>query len=432
MVAAQTADADRSRGRAGPLGGVPLVYKDMFDRRGHQCSFGSRLGQIAPPAADAPAIRRLEHAGAIMVAAASMAEFALGPTGHNPHYGPCRNPWNLSRISGGSSSGPAAAIAAGLVCGAIGSDTGGSIRIPAACCGVVGLKPTQRRVSREGAMPLSWSMDCIGPLARTVEDCAELFCVLADLEPALALLDDPARHRYRLVYPREELARELPEDIVSAIDSAATALHERGVEVIARPLPEITKLHALADIVQKAECAAVHADNLRRHREAYGAATLRRIESGLSIAAPDYVLALRQRSAQLQAFLLGTLPDADALLLPTLGLAVPKIDETDELAPGTASDVVFRMTRWTRWTNYLDVPALTVPCGLDANAMPIGLQLIGRPFAEPTLLKIGRLFESAGIWSRSTASLRATAGSVCLAEPGERACPRQRPARLRR
>jgi aspartyl-tRNA(Asn)/glutamyl-tRNA(Gln) amidotransferase subunit A len=331
-----------------------------------------------------------------------MSEFALGPTGHNATFGHCRNPWDPRRVAGGSSSGAAAAVAAGIVCGALGSDTGGSLRIPAACCGVVGLKPTQGRIGVRGAMPLAPSLDCVGPIARSVADCAVLFEVLISRaaqsgRPSAAAGAQPERG-LRLIYPAAEVREAAAPEVSAALEGAAEAFRSAGVVIEQRGLPDIAHLHDLADVVQKPESAAAHYENLRRFREAYTPHVRRRIEPGFLVAAPAYARALAERESHLRAFVDETLAGAAALLIPTLGCPVPTVEDTDEEQSGPQVSLVARMTRWTRWLNYLGVPALSVPCGFDSAGCPIGLQLVGRPRRERVLLDIGLLFQERTGW----------------------------------
>lgn len=405
-ASALRSDARRLSGRAASaMDGVPLAHKDIFDRIGHRCRFGSRLIQQAPTLG-ATVMQRLEQAGAITIGALNMSEFALGPTGHNAVFGHCRNPWNPTRITGGSSSGAAAAVAAGIVGGSIGSDSGGSIRIPAACCGVVGLKPTQGRISTAGAMPLAPSLDCIGPLASNAIDCTTLFRLIAgpDSRDRASLLQpplEPAAPRLtsiRLAVPQEAFMDDVDTEVAGVLETAVRDFASHGAQVSATPLPNISHLHDLADLIQQSEVAAGHLDLLTLHRARYTPHIRRRIEAGLFVAASAYLSALSQRSGYRAIFIAETLGDADALILPVLGIPVPPIDETDEAALGASSALVGRMTRWTRWLNYLGVPALSIPCGVDHQGMPIGLQLVGRPFSEITLLEIARRFQEHTDW----------------------------------
>ncbi len=415
LAAAEASDRRRTMARAmSALDGIPLALKDMFDRPGHCCRFGSRFLQD-PVETAATIVQRLADAGTITVGSLNMAEFALGPTGHNSVFGHCRNPWDAERITGGSSSGAAACVAAGIVAGSIGSDSGGSIRIPAACCGVVGLKPTHGRVSVAGAMPLAPSLDCIGPFARTAVDCTLLFRLIAGgahpVEP-----EPPPAASLRLAFPAAAIAHNAEPEIAAAIEAAVSLFSRQGARIAPARLPDIAALHGLAETVQQSEAAAVHRERLRQHRSLYTPHILRRAEAGLSVAAPDYIDALQQRAIHRSAFVADTLGDAHALVVPVLGFGVPRIDETDEAALGSSSapgdslagdpsKIVARMTRWTRWISYLGVPALSIPCGVDRHGLPIGLQLVGRPFSETTLLHLARQFQEATEWHSRTPSL---------------------------
>jgi aspartyl-tRNA(Asn)/glutamyl-tRNA(Gln) amidotransferase subunit A len=391
-AAAAAADANLARHpEPGPLFGAPLAYKDMFDRPGQTCSYGSSLGQEAPPERAAVAVSQLEAAGGICVGVLNMSEFALGPTGHNATFGHTRNPWSRDHVAGGSSSGAGAAAACGVIAGALGSDTGGSIRIPAACCGVVGLKPTQDGVDAWGAMPLSPSLDCIGPIAADAEDCETLFNVLVSEDMRFA----PTRpaHALRLAFPQDQIARELPQSLLAALLEAVEVFRDSGLAAIDVTLPDISALHRLADVIQRPESLSSHFESLRSNRAAYTPHVRRRIEGGLFISAPAYIQALRQRPEHRRAMIATVFEQADVLLLPTLGVEVPRIDSTDEEQIGQIPELVGRMTRWTRWINYLGLPALSVPCGRDPSNLPVGLQLVAPPFRERDLFSAAKLFQ---------------------------------------
>jgi aspartyl-tRNA(Asn)/glutamyl-tRNA(Gln) amidotransferase subunit A len=412
LAAAEASDKRRSEGQSlSIVDGIPLALKDMFDRPGYPCRFGSRFLQD-PTQDPATIVQALQDAGTIILGALNMAEFALGPTGHNSVFGHCRNPWNPEHITGGSSSGAAAAVAVAIVTGSIGSDSGGSIRIPAACCGVVGLKPTHGRVSVEGVMPLTPSLDCVGPFGRTAADCERLFRLIASPGPRGP--DTSARSRFeadisdlahvQLAYPIDAIAGDTSPEIISAIDTAADQFARLGARIVPSRLPNIPALHALAETIQHSETSAVHRERLRQHRALYTPHILRRVEAGLSVMASDYIHALEQRAAYRSAFVAETLGNAHALMVPVLGLPVPRIDATDEAAVGGSPEIVARMTRWTRWVSYLGVPALSLPCGFDQSGLPIGLQLVGRPFSEMTLLKLARCFQDVTEWHSKTPS----------------------------
>lgn len=403
LARAEALDAENVSCDDAPLRGLPVGFKDMFDNVGRRCTFGSLLAQTEAPARNAAVIDRLEQRGAITLGALNMAEFALGPTGHNQTFGHCRNPLDPARISGGSSSGCAAAVASGVLVGAVGSDTGGSIRIPSSCCGVVGLKPTHGAVSVAGAMALSASLDCVGPIAATVEDCAAMFDALANDQTAAVPDDRQAdldrvlgrrgREHLRLAVPMASALADVDGDVRAVFESAVDVLNASGIEIVVRPLPDRHRLHALADTIQASEAAFAHSDRLPKLRHLYTPSVVRRIDPGFGITARDYLSALAERPKRLADFLATTLDDVDALLIPTLGKIVPTIAETDEETIRDAAELIATLTGWTRWINYLGNPALSVPGGRDRNGMPVGLQLVGRPFRDGELLKIGRTVE---------------------------------------
>ena len=393
LAIARRADERFIRGEAPrPLEGMPVAFKDMFSHRSRRATFGSARGQQHLPLRNAEVVERLEAAGAIAMGFLNMSEFALGPTGHNRTFGHCRNPWNLDRITGGSSSGACAALAANFIVGAIGSDTGGSIRIPAACCGVVGLKPTTGQISTEGAMPLSWTLDCVGPLARTAIDCTQIFEAMTESRAGIAA-DETSRAR--LVFPRNVIAGHACDEVARHVDQAMTVFAELGfsIDYNAR-LPDITELQELASTIQAFEASVVHAENLRDRRYVFTPHVLKRILPGLDIPKERYIEALDQRPRRLWDFLETSLLDGTVLVLPVLGCLVPTIAETDQERLGALPDLVAQMTYWTRWLNYLGVPALSLPCGIDRNGMPVGMQLVGAPRTERMLLAIAAAYQA--------------------------------------
>lgn len=406
MATARLRDEQADKRGKGSLHGIPLAYKDMFDWPRHRSSYGSRIPQAEAPATAATALARLEAAGAVTVGFLSMSEFALGPTGHNGPFGHCRNAVDPLRIAGGSSAGSASAVSAGIVPASLGSDTGGSIRLPASVNGVTGLKPTQGRISRAGAMLLAPSLDCVGPIGRSAEDCGLILAAVSGTDPRDATaLGQAYRHEalqghkdLRLGFPKNFGAEHVDADVSAAVVDAVRKLEREGASVVGVDLPEIGLLHRLADAIQKPESAAVHRGRLTGQAEDYTPHIRRRIEAGYFVPATTYIDALAQRDIWLRRFVDETLAGVDALIVPTVGVAVPTIEETDEEARGAMPDLVGRMTRWTRWLNYLGVPALTVPCGRDRNGMPVGMQIVGRPFAEARLIQIGMLFQSLTEW----------------------------------
>lgn len=404
-AAAREADAARAAGRVrGPLHGVPMAHKDMYYRAGRESACGSVIRRGFVPDHTATALRRLDAAGALDIARLNMVEFAYGVTGHNAHTGHPRNPWQPDHITGGSSSGVGAAIAAGCAFGGLGSDTGGSIRIPAACCGLVGLKPTYGRVSRHGAMPLSHSLDHVGPMTRTVADAALMLQALAGpdaadpttaaepvpdytagLERGVAGLRVGVCNAYFLDPATPEIA--------AGIEAAAGVFRSLGAELVEVSLPRIETLNALTAMVIAVEAASYHGAWLRERPEDYNPQTRERLLMGVFVPAPQYVDALRLRGDILKEVLATTFETADVLLAPALPRAVPTIEESDLAANPGFLDMVSVFAHCTRPFNFLGLPALSLPAGRTANGLPAAIQLAGRPFAEAAVLRVARAYE---------------------------------------
>lgn len=410
LEAARAADAALARGDLkGPLHGVPLAHKDMYYRKGHVSTCGSKIRRNYVPAVTATVLRRLEDAGALYLGGLNMSEFAAGPTGHNEHFGDCRNPWNRDHVTGGSSSGSGAATAARFVYGAMGSDTGGSVRLPAALCGVVGLKPTYGLISRYGAMPRAWSNDTMGPLARTVRDCALMTQAVAGRDP-----DDPTTHDgpvpdylgaigagvrgLRVAVPADFFYDDIDEAVRERLDASVRVLRNRGVEIVTARIPDLTPLFRLGDVISKSEAATIHGKWMRQRPQDYGRHTAVRVEAGFHIPATRYIEALSLRARYLRAFLDTALADADMLHTPTIPMPVPTIAETAFDRAGGVADMVARMTMFTRPINYLGLPSLTVPCGFTDGDLPVAFQLVGRPFAEAQLFAMGAAYQAATEW----------------------------------
>jgi aspartyl-tRNA(Asn)/glutamyl-tRNA(Gln) amidotransferase subunit A len=368
--------------------GVPLAHKDMFYRAGRVSNCGSKIrrGWVAPQTS--VALARLDAAGYMQIGTLNMAEFAYGPTGHNEHWGDCCNPWHPAYITGGSSSGSGAAVAARLVYGALGSDTGGSVRLPAAACGVTGLKTTLGRVPLEGAMPLSHSLDTIGPLARSAEDCGLLFAAIAGGN--LVEEDRPLR----IALSTRWIEANAEPEVARAVLAAAAVFKSR-TEV--EP-PDFDTLSAHCLLVMQAEASARHARWMRERPAEYSPAVRARLEAGYAIPATAYLEALRMREAWLERFCSGTLAHADVYLTPAMPVRVPTREQTGARGGADMPSLLAALTRLTRWVNYLGVPALVLPCGFDARGLPIAVQLVARPFAEATLLAAGRALQRETDW----------------------------------
>lgn len=407
LARAEALDRARARGRLlGPLHGVPLAHKDMFDRAGELSEWGTKIHRGRVAARTATVIARLDAAGAVDLGRLNMVEFALGVTGHNDHTGHPRNPWDPSRVTGGSTSGGAAAVAARLVPGTLGSDTGGSIRVPASLCGIVGIKPTYGRVSRAAAMPLSFSLDHIGPLARTALDCALLLEAIAGPDPLdrttsqrpvgrLAAAIDAGVRGLRIGFARDGL-EVAPEAGIAALERDAMAVfRELGARVHEQPIAPLAPINAARRIVLMAECAALHRELVRTRRADYNPETLARLLPGFALDAVDYLRALALRVPLLERFVAEVFQACDLLALPTCPVATPSLAETATGADARFVAVSNALGSAIGFANYLGLPALSVPMGFDARGMPVGLQLVGRPFAEALLLRAAHAFERA-------------------------------------
>ncbi len=408
---ARAADRAVKAGHAiGPLHGVPLAHKDMFYRAGAVCTCGSKIRAEFIPDHTATVLTRFDAAGAIELGRLNMAEFALGPTGHNEHFGRCRNPWNPDYITGGSSSGSGAAVAAGLAFGALGSDTGGSVRLPAAACGVVGIKPTFGRVSRYGTMPLSHSFDCIGVLARTVGDSARLLSVMAgaderdDMSSRHAVPDyerglDDATHPRSLVgvtvgVPNRYYHDGVDQETAEALAASRAILEARGAKIADVPIGDHSAINDLAAAILSPEAAALHLPWLRDRPQDYAQQTRARLLVGLGISASLYVQAMQARSRLLEEFLRETFTRCDVLHVAVLKRQVPTADATDVGASATMAQVLAEIVACTRPLNFFSLPGLAVPIGVARNGLPLAMQLIGRPFAEELLFRVGAAYEA--------------------------------------
>lgn len=414
-------DADEARAaarapRPGPLSGIPLAHKDMLYREGRVSTCGTVLRRDWRAEVTATVLERLDASGAIDLGTLNMNEWAGGAAGHNIHFGDARNPWNPAHITGGSSSGSAAAVAAGIVFAALGSDTGGSIRVPAACCGVAGLKPTWGRVSRFGAMPRAPSLDCIGPLARTVEDLAAVMAVISGPDPRdptaaeVPVPDYPAAARasasgMTLAVPEGWFFEDLAPSVGAALEAARAVFGRLGVRVVSVALPDLPTLFTLQAVVTMAEASALHARQMAAHPEAYAPGLFGRQQTGLAIPAATYLEALRLRPRMLRRFCAAAFARADALLVPALSFEVPTRAETDVEQGADYGAVHARLVRNTRAFNYLGLPVLAIPCGVTGNGLPAGLQLAGPPFAEAALIRLGAAFQRTTDWHRRLPAL---------------------------
>ncbi|MBS0549148.1 MAG: Asp-tRNA(Asn)/Glu-tRNA(Gln) amidotransferase subunit GatA [Proteobacteria bacterium] len=410
LAQARAMDAELKAGkRRGPLHGVPMAHKDMYYRKGELSTGGSSIRKdwIAP--VTATALQKLDAAGVVELGFLNMAEFAAGPTGHNVHFGHCKNPWDEKRVTGGSSSGSGASVAARMTYGALGSDTGGSIRMPAAACGVVGMKATYGRVSRAGAVARSWSLDHVGPLTRTVRDNARVLAAIAGHDPADSTTSEKPVPDYEALLEGGvaglRIGLALPSDgpggldagIGGAIQTAADVLGKLGAKISPVTLPDFTALYRAAEVMVKCEAAAMHRPWMEKTPELYANQVRTRMEAGFFIPATQYIDALRLRAHFVAEFLATAMDGVDAVLLPAIPFPIPTIEETDTENKGGPAvlKMVAGFTGLTRPFNTLGIPALSVPCGFDRNGVPIGMQLVGRPFDEAMLYRIGHAYQGA-------------------------------------
>tara|TARA_Y100001934_G_scaffold254335_1_gene320109 strand:+ start:8042 stop:9481 length:1440 start_codon:yes stop_codon:yes gene_type:complete len=419
---AEEADAARARGASlGPLHGVPLAHKDMFYRAGVITTCGSKVRASFVPDVTATVLERLDAAGAVTIGALNMAEFATGPTGHNEHYGACRNPWDTNVITGGSSSGSGSATAGRVVFGALGSDTGGSIRLPAAACGLFGIKPTQTRVSRFGCMGLSFSLDNVGPLARTARDCARLLGVIAGRDERDATSSHHAVADYeaatlnpdvrglRIGVPRQYFRDHLETEVEKALDQALDVYRELGASIVPVDIPFADVMGAIGGPLSGVEALALHRAWMRDRPEDYGAQTIARHMSNLAIPAADYLSAVQARPRIVRAFVEQVFGQCDVVQMPVLTSVLPTIEETDARDNQGFEVLLGRITRNTRPINYLALPGLSVPAGFSSCGTPLSFQLVGRPFSEARLLRAGAAYELATAWTSQAPDWRGSA-----------------------
>lgn len=410
LAQAAAMDAELKAGkRRGPLHGVPMAHKDMYYRKGEISTGGSAIRKEWRAPTTATVLSKLDAAGVVELGFLNMAEFAAGPTGHNVHHGHCRNPWDGTRVTGGSSSGSGASVAARMVYGALGSDTGGSIRLPASACGVVGMKATYGRISRAGAVARSWSLDHVGPLTRTVRDNARMLKAIAGQDPNDSTTSDKPVPDYEALLEGGvsglKIGLALPTDgpapleagIGAAVQAAADRLGTLGAKISPVTLPDFTALYRAAEVMVKCEAAAMHRPWMEKTPELYANQVRTRMEAGFFIPATQYIDALRLRASFVSEFLATAMDGVDAVLLPSIPFPLPTIEETDTEAKGGPAvlKMVAGFTGLTRPFNTLGVPALSVPCGFDRNGAPIGMQLVGRPFDEAMLYRIGHAYQGA-------------------------------------
>ncbi|MGF6347234.1 amidase [Variovorax sp. W2I14] len=390
----------------GPLQGIPLALKDNVAVRGSRTTAGSKILADWLPEADATVTTRLRQAGAVFIGKTNMHEFAWGGTSANPHYGAVRNPWDPARFPAGSSGGSAVAVAARFCFGAIGTDTGGSIRLPSAINGIVGLRPTYGRVSNHGVVPLAWSMDTVGPMTRTVEDCALMFGAIAGFDPKDAGSAPRACDDYlqalgggcrglRIGIVPGYFFEHLQAPVHDAVKEALATFVDLGAELVDVDIRNIHGNISAQLTIESAEPSTYHQRNLRERPEDYGEDVRTLLEAGEMLLATQYLQAQRYR-ALLRAEFLEAFRRVDVFVCPSLPFVATRIGETRvEIEPGQQEDMLSAIMQFTGVASLTGLPSLNVPCGFDPDGLPIGMQIIGRPFAEATLLRAGHAFQQA-------------------------------------
>jgi aspartyl-tRNA(Asn)/glutamyl-tRNA(Gln) amidotransferase subunit A len=411
LESARAAEADLMAGRVlGRLHGVPWAPKDLYSTRGVRTTGGSKILADSVPSEDSTVVARLARAGTILLGKLNMHEFAYGPEGLNAHYGDARNPWSADahRITGGSSSGSGAAVAAGLAPGSLGSDTGGSIRIPASLCGITGLKPTYGRVSRAGALPLAWSMDHVGPMTRSARDCALMLSVIAGYDPAdpttsvlpvpdygAALTGDVKGLRVGLL--RAHFTDPAAADVRAAVEASAKQLEQAGAVVDEVNLTQVIHVATGSAAIVASEALAYHAPWMRSRPQDYQPDVRERLRLGAFVNGAHYV-----RAQQIRALVTREVDEAlarrDVLLAPATPLVAPVLGEREAALGDGPSDVRAALLRCTRPFNFSGHPACAAPCGFTPGGLPIGLQIVGRPFDEATVLRVVDAYQRMTDW----------------------------------
>jgi aspartyl-tRNA(Asn)/glutamyl-tRNA(Gln) amidotransferase subunit A len=395
LAQAERADDELSRGiDRGPLHGIPYALKDVFSTKGIRTTCGSKILADHVPDHDSAVYEKLRTAGAVLMGKAGMQEFAYGITCNNPHFGAIRNPHDPERIPGGSSGGSGVAVAAEMVFFAMGSDTGGSIRIPAAFCGCVGLKPTSGRVSRFGVLPLDFSLDHMGPLTRSPEDAALVLQAIAGFDlrddtssrqPVGPLSDLPGSVKGRRIGLPENFYNErLTPEVEQAFAAAVRGAEAAGAHLVPLPVPNPAEINTISRVILLAEASALMEPYLHR-REDFGADVLALLDQGRLLSATDYINAQRLRRLYQQEWA-KLWNRVDCIFTPTAPLVAPKIGEMHVEIGGMQEDVRLASTRFVRAINVLGLPAITVP--LPVAGLPVGLQIIGRPFEEALIISI--------------------------------------------
>jgi aspartyl-tRNA(Asn)/glutamyl-tRNA(Gln) amidotransferase subunit A len=409
LEAARMAEAEIARGEwKGPLHGIPLAVKDLVETAGVKTTAASSVLKDNVPTVDAEVIRRLKSAGAILLGKLNLHEFAYGGSGLIGHFGPARNPWNTAHVAGGSSSGSAAAVAACLCYGAIGTDTAGSIRLPAACCGITGLKPTYGLVSTRGVIPLSWSLDHVGPMARSAADAALVLQAIAAYDP-----QDVGSQKFPPVYYPSAIEEEtsslrlgVARGFWDDVDAEITAAVDTAVTALAKITAGVQHIELSTDTdrtLVRCEAYAYHQKYLPQHERDYDPETLRRIRSGADVTAAQYIQAQRELLQQ-RRLILELFERIDLLLTPTTPVLAPAFSEL-QAAPDQLRNKEMVMLRNTRPLNVYGLPSLSLNCGFSKSGLPIGLQITGASGTEGAVLALAHIYQKQSDWHKQKPGL---------------------------
>ena len=387
---------------ANALRGIPIAVKDLFETAGIRTTAGSKFFADYIPENDAFVIEKLKQAGATIMGKTNTHEIALGITGNNPHYGTARNPWNTERIPGGSSSGSAIAVATGMALGALGSDTGGSIRIPASLCGIVGFKPTYGRVSLRGVFPLSWNLDHVGPLTTCVRDAALILQVISiydAIDPSSIkmitgdylghLVDDISGKKVTLGVG--EFVESADPEVLNAVREAVKVFEALGCKVQETNVSWMREAALANATMTRSDGAAFHRERLQEHPEMFGEDVLRRLQEGAKTTSTEYALA-RRTQAEVKKRCELFFESQDYLIVPSTPIAAPTIEGHD------AVEQAARLTRFTAPFNLAGLPAISIPCGFNREGLPMGLQIISRAWADAKVLNAAYAYEQATEW----------------------------------
>jgi aspartyl-tRNA(Asn)/glutamyl-tRNA(Gln) amidotransferase subunit A len=388
---ASAMDAELSHGiDRGPMHGIPIAHKDLVYTKGVRTTGGSKIFKDFVPDHDADIAINLDRAGTVLLGKTNLHEFAYGITSTNPHFGAVRNPWDTERIPGGSSGGSGAAIAAGVLAMATGTDTGGSIRIPASFCGITGLKPTFGLISKRGVMPLGWSMDHMGPMTKTVRDCAVAFHAMGG--PAVPLQNTEIRG-LRIGLPGSYYFERLDPEVAESVRTAVQTAAALGARIVDIKVPNIDEINVVARVLLPAEATSAHQADLDRRGD-IGADVLTLLDQGRLIRGSDYVDAQRLRRIYCREFS-KLWSEVDCIFTPTTPTPAPRIGQMTMKVGEVEEDVRLATTRLMRAINVLGIPALSIPCGFSKAGLPIGLQILGAPRAEEMILRVGAAIEDA-------------------------------------